>query len=657
MGNCCSNTSTEPSSPPPPGSVPQQPPPNGQVSERQQGGSLPMSPQERHTIPGLVQPGESIAALKPPQPERETPQKPLHKSVGPILSPSPRALTKSSSVNLLYDSGNMGYSRVSNGETSQKPLPKSGRSNPSSSPHYMPRSVSATPYDSARYGPSAPDPRLAPRAVLKPAAPRGNNTGSFPSTVREILPDGFRFRILVLGKSQSGKSSLINAVFNVDMAVAPGSQHGNADINVGFSPSNNRYLVVHEYIGFGSGDAQSLQTIRDFISYRTDANRSVSKRLHAIWICVPMSDAIEKGLGEGVNEILGMKKVPVLIVFTKFDLLVSRVQFDMTHGDIQTHEQPRAKARAMYEDLCSSLFRKTPKDAPAVIFSEKRAYRDLIGELTSTTHGFIKADAYNSTGRPTSSQVQLPGPQITPALLAWSIAQRVNHDIIIQASIEHVLSSSFSKIITSSRSPGLGEVVSNICPGSNTEYIPTSSLAYVGYWRGLGSSQDFTDQALESCVKVIHEDIINVWNFDDRERYLLNRDFTARMSHIVGHLAGSPTISPDSYSNGIAMPMAQWMNAPYQNNHKNIRCIMAYIVDLTVILHGLFVSTRSVSATRVQSAVEDYAKNSPKSQIHNDIRSFVAQTPFTYQNRDTIMERIIDLIKQNCVRTSSQDSS
>ncbi|KAH9041186.1 cytochrome P450 [Lactarius hengduanensis] len=196
------------------------------------------------------------------------------------------------------------------------------------------------------------------------------------------------FRILVLGKSQSGKSSLINAVFNVDMAAAPGSQNSNADINVGFSPANNRSLVVHEYSGFESGDAQSLQTIRDFISYRTDADRSALERLHAIWICVPISDAIEKGLGDGVKDIFGVKK-------------------------------------------------------------------------------------------------------------------------------------------------GLGEV--DI--GDN-----------------LGTSQDFNDQALASCVNVIHEDIINVWNFDDKEGYLLSRDFMSRMSHLVGDLAGPSANSPDL--NGTVVTMA-----------------------------------------------------------------------------------------------------
>lgn len=99
-----------------------------------------------------------------------------------------------------------------------------------------------------------------------------------------------------------------------------------------------------------------------------------------------MSEAIETGLGEGITEILGMKKggraqelylcpelirgsVPTLIVFTKFDLLVSRVQFDITRGVFKEHEHPGSRAHMMYKDLCRSLFRECPKDVPAAIFS------------------------------------------------------------------------------------------------------------------------------------------------------------------------------------------------------------------------------------------------------------------------------------------------
>ena len=80
---------------------------------------------------------------------------------------------------------------------------------------------------------------------------------------------------------------------------------------------------------------------------------------------------------------------------------------------------------------------------------------------------------------------------------------------------------------------------------------------------------------------------------------------------------------------------------------------MAYIVDLTVILNGLFITSHSVSATEVQSAMKDYAQNGARSQIHSEIRSFVREVPFTtYHERDTIMAKIVDLINQNCVPTS-----
>ena len=82
---------------------------------------------------------------------------------------------------------------------------------------------------------------------------------------------------------------------------------------------------------------------------------------------------------------------------------------------------------------------------------------------------------------------------------------------------------------------------------------------------------------------------------------------------------------------------------------------MTYIVDLTVILHGLFLTTRNVSAADVQLALGDFRRSS-RSRIHEDIQSFVQsfveQTPFTDQGRDMVMEKIIDLITQNCVPTS-----
>ena len=55
------------------------------------------------------------------------------------------------------------------------------------------------------------------------------------------------------------------------------------DINLEFCLEDNCYLSVHEYSGLGPGDTQSLQAVRDFISYRTDRGRSATERLDAVW--------------------------------------------------------------------------------------------------------------------------------------------------------------------------------------------------------------------------------------------------------------------------------------------------------------------------------------------------------------------------------------
>jgi hypothetical protein len=80
---------------------------------------------------------------------------------------------------------------------------------------------------------------------------------------------------------------------------------------------------------------------------------------------------------------------------------------------------------------------------------------------------------------------------------------------------------------------------------------------------------------------------------------------------------------------------------------------MGYIVDLTVILHELFLSGRDVSGRQVLSAMDRHDKSGPKSQIHNDIHRFLSGTAsFTYRGSDMLPKKIIDLIAQNCSSAS-----
>ncbi|KAH8994195.1 hypothetical protein EDB92DRAFT_1944025 [Lactarius akahatsu] len=431
------------------------------------------------------------------------------------------------------------------------------------------------------------------------------------STVRQVLRGRFKFRILVVGKSRSGKSSLIKAVFQVDATAESKDTRGKTDINVEFHPEDNRYLIIHECSVLESqpGDSQNLQTIRDFVSHRTDASRSPSEWLHAVWICVPASDAITGSFGEGVEDILNMRTVPVILVLTKFDMIVREIC-----GDVQEDEHARARVFAMCEDSCRRLFNKDLRDVPVEIVSEKPRYVDLIERLVVTTDRFIMGAPGPLMGFGNQGEQS----RVSAVPLAWSAALRVSRGIIIQTSIE---------------------------------------VGRSGYWPRLWSSVDFADHALQSCVNIIHVDLVETWNHNDKTRYLESDEFKAKMSHLVKDLAGSGMMSdhdPGSpYPTEAGVEFADWVHDVYRGSQENVRCVMGYIVDLTVILYAISSTTSgNISPESVLSVIDRHVRSGRRNRIHRDIRRFVAEASivrFSVPQKDLILERIIDLIQEYCV--------
>ena len=76
---------------------------------------------------------------------------------------------------------------------------------------------------------------------------------------------------------------------------------------------------------------------------------------------------------------------------------------------------------------------------------------------------------------------------------------------------------------------------------------------------------------------------------------------------------------------------------------------MGYIVDLTVILCGVFGSHSNASPSGAQSVINNFASSSLKTSIHNDISGFIRTVKeFEYDDNDLVMAKIIDLISRNC---------
>ncbi|KZP22984.1 hypothetical protein FIBSPDRAFT_700833, partial [Athelia psychrophila] len=139
-----------------------------------------------------------------------------------------------------------------------------------------------------------------------------------------------------------GKSSLINYIFNVDIANVSYGLHGVYDINTPIiSPENSRF-VVHDSQGFEPGETANLNIVKDFILSRSD-NVDLKDRVHAVWLCVEIPFArgrvfeigdeefLKLGLkGKSNTEptpweivaLLTVRIVPIVVVFTKYDNLV-----------------------------------------------------------------------------------------------------------------------------------------------------------------------------------------------------------------------------------------------------------------------------------------------------------------------------------------------
>ncbi|KAH9960954.1 hypothetical protein BJV74DRAFT_954554 [Russula compacta] len=374
------------------------------------------------------------------------------------------------------------------------------------------------------------------------------------------------------------------------MSVALQHASGKSDINFAFRPEDNRYLVVHECSGFEPGDAQGLHSIRNFITYRTDPSRSVWQRLHAVWLCIPVSDLLSGSIGDGVEEILAMRGVPIIVAITKFDVVVHQVLLESEYENSQ--HMNRTRECTSSDPFCEITI------------------RDLIENLIAITDRLLMDSSAASTSSARSG-IRGTKARIAPVPLAWSAALRVSRDIIIQTFIE----------VGRSR-----------------------------YWRSLWSSLDFAEQPLKNCVKAIHTDIVEIWNMEDRTKCLMSPEFMATMSHIVKDLAGPAGDMQSSLNpSGSGDKFAEWVQDVYRGSPENVQCIMGYIVDLTKILDDIFrTADGNVSINDVQLAMIRHVR-SGQDKIHWNIRGCVTHafaTRHTAPGKDMILEKIIELIEK-----------
>ncbi|KAL0574213.1 hypothetical protein V5O48_007733 [Marasmius crinis-equi] len=486
------------------------------------------------------------------------------------------------------------------------------------------------------------------------------------TAVDEVLKQCPKFRILVLGKSGAGKSSLINSTFNVDTANVSHELAGVSDINYEHTSVQNSRFILHDSQGFAHGEIDNFKTVESFIRERTDPKRPLKDRLHAIWFCVEVPTANGALFEKGEEKIFELKleNVPIIVVFTKYDELVSKLENDLDSelendedelDDEQFDKLVQEKARQEFSQICVKPLEVMMGDHPLPFLevSTKRRYRKTLEGL-----------------------MQLTRHQLDDAVwLTWAIAQNTDASLKIDASIaigrKSKLKSSVSSLI--SKIKGRNRVLAR-----NIRWLES-----------------------EAFLNVIHDEIVAIWNFNDPHMYCTSSDFKAVISHLVRDLSDQPPMermrrlisvtgltgvvtSAVPGAVVIALPVAaglvfaQWVYMAYRSSPSIIRLLMGYIVgknasnpdihtstnwlyaDLVLVMQSLFwiIQARGqgqvITRPLLRIAFEAYesSEGGELTRIHNAITSFITShsvtaSLFKFKQKDLVLEKVEELITNN----------
>ncbi|KAI5985508.1 hypothetical protein EDD15DRAFT_2302252 [Pisolithus albus] len=158
-----------------------------------------------------------------------------------------------------------------------------------------------------------------------------------PEKVCEYRKAIKRFRILVMGRGNAGKTTVLHRVCNstdepeifdgngnkIDNAVVQGNlPRGYHFIEDELVFRSNPGFVFHDSVGFEAGSTESFDKMRRFVDDCAGA-RTPEKHVHAIWYCIPMTDChrpVTVDEEKFFNE-CDIRHVPVVVLLTKVDAL------------------------------------------------------------------------------------------------------------------------------------------------------------------------------------------------------------------------------------------------------------------------------------------------------------------------------------------------
>ncbi|KDQ53818.1 hypothetical protein JAAARDRAFT_197254 [Jaapia argillacea MUCL 33604] len=421
-----------------------------------------------------------------------------------------------------------------------------------------------------------------------------------PSQAAEIIEECSPFRILVIGTTGVGKSTLINCTFKVEHANVSHLGAGKSNIDDEITFLENPLFILHDSQGLESGEVDNLNKIKDFVKRRM-AEPKIKDRLHAVWLCIEVPRAGGRLFETGTEELLQLardEQLPIVVVFTKFDMLLLR-------------ERNRLRGKLPKEEIAPAA------EKHAELFYEERCEKPLAGLARNTCCVKVSYNDYASLihlVEVTSHLVLSHGEE--DVFIVWAIAQRVSAGLKLKASV---------------------------------------TVGMKRYWKGVSLKETSCESGFQACLDAIHTDMVSVWNFNDPVGLLSSTEITDMILHLIEELGPTKrTTDPgdDLTTTNTTEPIAQavlpvgghvasavcpsitfvkWLLNTYDVTSDTLKCQMAYIVDLIAILEQVLLlilakPPQPIRLAEIQEAFSAYNGSSIRTNIHKGIRRYVEET-------------------------------
>ncbi|KAJ7668875.1 hypothetical protein B0H17DRAFT_1087324 [Mycena rosella] len=440
---------------------------------------------------------------------------------------------------------------------------------------------------------------------------------STESTIEDILETCKRFRIVSVGGSGAGKSSLIDHVFQVNDAKVSHFNPGDAEIDKEITSEINPRFVLHDSKGFEPSKLDTFDVVSDFLQRKSATSLELKERLHAVWLCIHTPTDGARVLEAGDEKFLKRAdelQIPVVVVFTQYDRLVRKYtgenRLKLAQKDFDGY----------VESLSSAATRLKIPMPRYINVSVRKNYTDNISELVKMTRETVEE--------------RLKG----DAWIMWAVAQRASVPLKIDA-----------------------------CVAKGMSY----------YWRTMsGSLPGVGDMLLRQCLVQVHKDIVACWNLRDGETVLNGDEFKHLMLYVVQdmHEKSHPKSPPDiekisqfvtlctAVTAAIAPPVAilgltyffvSWISNAILSNTPDVqRVLITYTVDLILVLEELFKIALQprllgkISWKELEEAFEAYQRSTSQRSVHSDIRALVERQGGPKLDLPSIRKRMEELIYQ-----------